>query len=151
MIESLKSASALRNNSAADSRENLAQQPVDPQGEAAGLSAAIQRLIAERNTYRNQANTQEREMIRLRAINEELRRQNEHVTLVRDHYIRLSTELLTHLKQFDLTLKEVVKKTYGAAAEMEDRDAALISLARRLSPNQRPDQAPADDRVMTLR
>jgi hypothetical protein len=151
MIESLKTASAVRNNSPAHNGEAAPQHPSDPHGEAAGLSTAIQRLIAERDNYKGQAGAQEREMIRLRAINEELRRQNEHATLVRDHYIRLSTELLTQMKHVDLTLKEVVKKTYGVAAGFEDRDATLISLARRLSPNKGPDKAPADDAVLSLR
>jgi hypothetical protein len=136
MIDSLKSATALRAVRPAHSEE---PQAPEVQGEAAGLAASIQRLIAERDNYRNQAAAQEREMIRLRAVSEELRRANEQTALVRDHYLRLSTELLAQLRHIDVTLKEAVKKTYGVAAEMEERDAALLSLARRLSPNRSPD------------
>lgn len=145
MIDSLKSATAVKSALPGRSDE---QQPSDLQGEAAGLSAAIQRLISERDTYRNHAGTQEREMIRLRAVVEELRRQNEHISLVRDHYFRLSTELLGQLKHIDVTLKEVSKKTHGVAAEFEERDAALISLARRLSPNEASDKTPTDERAL---
>ena len=60
------------------------RQTRDPSGEGAALSAAIQRLIAERDRHKGLAAVQEEELIRLRAINEELRRQNEELALARD-------------------------------------------------------------------
>jgi hypothetical protein len=62
-------------------------------------AAAIQRLIAERNDLRDRVNVQERELINLRASSEDLCR---HVTRIRDDYLRLATEFLSHLKQIDL-------------------------------------------------
>jgi len=118
------------------------RQPADPSDEAAVLSAAIQRLISERDRHRNRAVTQEAELISLRAINGELRRQNEGIVLLRDHYLRLATELVTQLKQIDTAIREAVQKTHNAASELagklNDRDSNLISLARRLSPIRAP-------------
>ena len=103
--------------------------------EAATLSAAIQRLISERDTHRARAGTQEMELTRLRAMNEELRRQHEQTAALRDHYMRLATEMLTTLKQIDSTIHELVQKAVGTNSGVgESFDASLMSLARRLSP-----------------
>jgi hypothetical protein len=66
---------------AAQRRPNIVgmepRQPLDQSGEGAALSAAIQRLIAERDHHKSLAAAQESELVRLKAINDELRRQNE--------------------------------------------------------------------------
>jgi len=66
---------------AAPRRPNIvgmdARQPLDQSGEGAALSAAIQRLIAERDRHKSLAAAQESELVRLKAINDEQRRQNE--------------------------------------------------------------------------
>jgi hypothetical protein len=148
MIESLKSAAAINiSNQPQPAREPArehASGPVqkevpplrqpDPPGEAATLSAAIQRLISERDSHRSRAGNQEYELLRLRAVNEELRRQHEQTALIRDHYMRLATEVITTLKHIDTTIHEVVQKTLGATGGIDGRDATLISLACRLSP-----------------
>jgi len=125
-----------------NSVETERQPDDDPSDEAAVLSAAIQRLISERDRHRSRAVTQEAELISLRAINGELRRQNEGIVLLRDHYLRLATELVTQLKQIDTAIREAVQKTHNAASELagklNDRDSNLISLARRLSPIRAP-------------
>ena len=77
------------------------RQPLDQSGEGAALSAAIQRLIAERDRHKSLAAAQESELVRLKAINEELRRQNEEISLARDRYLGLAAELLTQLQQVD--------------------------------------------------
>ena len=142
MIEALRSVSGVSGNSPTNGDDAAAPQIFDQQGEAAGLSIAIQRLITERDHYKNQAATQERDIIRLRALNDELRHQNKYVALVRDHYMRVSIELVTQLKHVDQVLKDVAKKTYGVAAEFGGDDAGLVALARRLSPNSgQPQQA----------
>jgi len=71
------------------------RQPLDQSGEGAALSAAIQRLIAERYRHKSLVAAQESELVRLKAINEELRRQNEEISLARDRYLGLAAELLT--------------------------------------------------------
>jgi hypothetical protein len=78
---------------------------------------------------------QEHELTRLRTVKEELRRQNERMALVHDHYLQLATEVFTTLKHIDGTIHEVVQKTLCAARESEESDAALLSLARRLAPS----------------
>lgn len=113
-------------------------QSVPPEG--AVLHAAIQRLIGERNHHRNRAAAQDAEIMSLRSVNDELRTQNEAITLLRDHYLRLVTELLAQLKQIDAAIMESVQKTLDAAGKLEDRDATLISLARRLSPTRDADK-----------
>ena len=59
------------------------RRPLEQSGEGAALSAAIQRLIAERDCHKSLAAAQESQLIRLRAINEELRRQNEEISVAR--------------------------------------------------------------------
>jgi hypothetical protein len=146
MIELLKSAAAI--NAAVCAKQ--VRQPVkDPahaeisslrqlerEGEAAMLSTAIQRLIPERDAHKSCAGTQELELAKLRAVNNELRRQHELTALLRDHYMRLATEMLTTLKHIDTTIHELVQKAVGANGNCfsDGPDAALISLARRLSP-----------------
>ena len=144
MIESLKSAAAI--NATFYSKQGVepgrdqgqAASPLrqtEPQmSEAATLSAAIQRLISERDSHKNRAGTQEMELTRLRAVNDELRRQHEQTAALRDHYIRLATEMLTTLKQIDGTIHDLVQKAVGANGVAESVDATLMSLARRLSP-----------------
>jgi len=115
-------------------KEEVIRPQPEPPGEATTLSGAIQRLIAERDGHKSRAGTQELELTRLRAVNDELRRQHEQTALIRDHYMRLATEVLTTLRHIDYTIHEVVQKTLGASGGSEGYDATLISLARRLSP-----------------
>jgi hypothetical protein len=148
MIESLKSAATISRRLHAGSKDagmtdpvatredpNPLRQTNEPAGEAASLAAAIQRLITERDSHKLRAGNTELELTRLRAVNEELRRQHEQTLLLADHYMRLATEVLTTLKNIDATIHEVVQRSIGAAtASSESRDAALMSLVRRLSP-----------------
>jgi len=147
MIESLKSAATISRSlhtstkdagsaDAAGTKEDASPlRQNEPAGEAASLAAAIQRLITERDSHKLRAGTTELELTRLRAVNEELRRQHEQTLLLADHYMRLATEVLTTLKNIDATIHEVVQRSIGAAtATSESRDAALMSLVRRLSP-----------------
>jgi hypothetical protein len=53
---------------------------------ALAAADALQRLVAERHAFRSHAGAQERELMRLRATDEELRRQ---ITLIRESYMRL--------------------------------------------------------------
>ena len=146
MIESLKSAAAInatlfakqgvepaKDQGQADAAS--LRQPEPQMSEAATLSAAIQRLISERDAHKARAGTQEMEVTRLRAVNEELRRQHEQIAALRDHYMRLATEMLATLKQIDGTIHELVQKAVGPNSGIsESVDATLMSLARRLSP-----------------
>ena len=146
MIESLKSAAAINaalfarpvGEPAKEQGQAAAaplHQPEPQMSEAATLSAAIQCLISERDTHRARAGTQEMELTRLRAMNEELRRQHEQTAAARDHYMRLATEMLTTLKHIDSTIHELVQKAAGTNAGVaESFDASLMSLARQLSP-----------------
>jgi predicted RNase H-like nuclease (RuvC/YqgF family) len=97
-------------------------------GEGAALSAAIQRLISERDRHKGLATVQEEELIRLRAINEELRRQNEELALVRDRYLGLAAELLAQLQQVDSAIHEALRKSRDVS---ESGDAAISAFARR--------------------
>lgn len=78
--------------------------------------------------------TQEMELTRLRAVNDELRRQHEQTAASRDHDMRLATEMLTTLRHIDGTIHDLVQKAVGANGVAESVDATLMSLARRLSP-----------------
>jgi hypothetical protein len=104
------------------------QQPSDREIEAAAIagSAAIRRIIAERNELR-------RERDRLNAINEELRHQNEKTTLLRDHYRQIATELLVQLRHMHQAIEEASRKVNELSADPQSRDAALMALARRFA------------------
>ena len=117
------------------------RQPLDQSGEGAALSAAIQRLIAERDRHKSLAATQESELVRLKAINEELRRQNEEISLARDRYLGLAAELLTQLQQVDTAIQDALHKSRTAS---ESGDAAISAFARRFSPKRGPDAGTAD-------
>ena len=145
MIESLKSAAAInatlfakqgvepgRDQGQADPAP--LREPEPQMSEAATLSAAIQRLISERDRYQTRAGTQEIELTKLRAVNDELRRQHEQAAALRDHYMRLATDMLTTLKHIDGTIHDLVQRAVGANGVAGGVDATLMSLARRLSP-----------------
>jgi hypothetical protein len=142
MIELLKSAAPINVASYATPANDQGQadsahphQPEQQPSEAATLSAAIQRLISERDTHKARAGTQEMELTRLRAVNEELRRQHEQIAAARDHYMRLATEMLTTLKHIDSAIHELLHKAVGVNSGVADSvDDTLMSLARRLSP-----------------
>jgi hypothetical protein len=117
------------------------RQPSDQSGEAAALSAAIQRLIAERDRHKALAATQESELIRLRAINEELRRQNEEVSVARDRYLGLAAELLNQMQQVDSAIHEALRKSRNVS---ESGDEAISAFARRFSPQRTPPEGSPD-------
>jgi hypothetical protein len=94
-------------------------------GDAAALSAGIQRIVTDRDQYRQRAESLEREIVRLRALNDEIRKQNGQVSAVRDHYMRFASELLAHLKQVDIAIHEIVAKAL--------KSDELTSLAQRLA------------------
>ena len=142
MIESLTSAAAInatlfakqgvepgRDQGQADAAP--LRQPEPQMSEAAALSGAIQRLISERDSHKTRAGTQEIELMRLRAVNDELRRQNEQTAASRDHYMRLATEMLTTLRHIDGTIHDLVQRAVGANGVAGSVDATLMSLARR--------------------
>jgi hypothetical protein len=68
-------------------------------------ASAIQRLIADRDNLRNYANLQQRDLVALSAINEDLRRR---VALIRHHYLELGTKILTQLGQFDQATRDAM-------------------------------------------
>ena len=59
---------------------------------------AIQRLIADRDNFRNRTNAQQQDLVALSAINKELRGR---LALVRHHYVELATSIIAQLEQFD--------------------------------------------------
>jgi hypothetical protein len=94
-------------------------------------ASAIQRLIADRNSLRNYLNTQQRDLIALTAINEELRRR---IASIRHHYIELGTRILTQLEQFDQATRDLMQDKRPNTVNVREDDATLVSLAHRLKP-----------------
>jgi len=94
-------------------------------------ATAIQRLIADRDSLRNCANAQQRDLVALSTINEELRRR---VVLIRHHYVELGTKILTQLEQFDQATRDAMLDTQGGAPASSE-DANLVALAHRLRPS----------------
>jgi uncharacterized coiled-coil DUF342 family protein len=90
-------------------------------------AAAIRNLIGERNELR-------RERDRLTAVNGELRDQIGKVTLARDRYVQLASDLYAELHQIHLTIQSAFQKSNGVHHATEKRDSNLVDLARRFSP-----------------
>lgn len=116
----------------------MERQARDPSGEGAALSAAIQRLISERDRHKGLVAVQEEELIRLRAVNEELRHQNEELALARDRYLGLAAELLAQLQQVDSAIHEALLKSRAVS---ESGDPAISAFARRFSPQRTSDES----------
>jgi predicted RNase H-like nuclease (RuvC/YqgF family) len=112
--------------------------PRGEQNEGAVLSAAIQRLISERDRHKGVAASQEDEMIRLRAVNEELRRQNEELARTRDRYLGLAAELLAQMQQVSSAIREALQRSRGVA---EGGDETIAALARRFSPQRNANES----------
>ncbi len=95
-------------------------------------ATAIQQLISDRDHLRNLTNAQQRELVGLRARNDDLRRR---LLLVRQSYLELATEMLGQFERFDGTLSEAL----GDQKQGPDKptDATLIDLAQRLAPPHR--------------
>jgi hypothetical protein len=126
MIEGLKGASATKpNDLSATARSDQTVESVAIAG-----ATAIQHLITERDGLRGRARVQEDELIGLRAANEDLRR---HLTLIRDHYVGLATEVVTELSQIDRLFQVALQRAQDVTNGPED--TSLISLVQRLSPN----------------
>jgi len=70
-------------------------------------------------------------LIRLRAINDELRRQNEEISAARDRYLGLAAELLAQFQQVDTAIHDAIQKSRDAS---EGGDAAISAFARGFSP-----------------
>ncbi len=94
-------------------------------------AAAIQRLIADRDSARNFANAQQRDLMALNAINEDLRRR---IGLIRHHYVELGTRILAQLEQFDQATRDAMQDNQ-VAVPAPSEDANLVALAHRLKPN----------------
>jgi len=92
-------------------------------------AAAIERLIAERDLLSRRANSQQRDLVALNAINENLRRC---IALVRHNYLELGTKILAQLEQFDEVIGDATRDRI--ATEAPNDDANLIALAHRLKP-----------------
>ena len=69
-------------------------------------AAAIHCLTAERNQLRSRLEAQEHELLRLRATNEDLRRQ---IALIGDSYMRFATSCVTQLQYVGHAMQEIEK------------------------------------------
>lgn len=124
MIEGLKDAM----NSQPDRRSGASFSDETVESAALAGAAAIQRLIAERDNFRNRASILERQMAGLHSDNGKLRRR---IALIRRHYIELATNILAQLERFDSTTREAMSEGDPAPHQEDDN---LIALAHRLAP-----------------
>lgn len=92
---------------------------------------AIQRLIADRDSFRNRTNAQQQDLVALSAINKELRGR---LALVRHHYVELATSIIAQLEQFDRATREAMQDKGNALSPPSDH-ADLVALANRLKPS----------------
>lgn len=124
MIEGLMNAMTPKAIAADESDANLEKV-------ALAGAEAIQRIIADRDELRNRTNTQQRELVALSAINEDLRRR---IALIRHHYVELGTRILGQLEQFDDAFRDAMRDNQEIAGAPSEY-ANLVALAQRLRPN----------------
>jgi hypothetical protein len=91
---------------------------------------AIKRSIAERNNLRACTSAQQRDLVAMNAINEELRRR---LAIYRHQYVEFATKILAQLEQFDQATREVAREHAPSAAITAD-DEESSALAERLKP-----------------
>ena len=80
---------------------------------ALAAAEAIERLVAERRTFSSRLGARDRELMRLRATNAELRRQ---IALIRDGYVRLATECVTQLQHIDEVMRTFASRPTDRAS-----------------------------------
>jgi hypothetical protein len=93
-------------------------------------ATAIQRLIADRDSFRTRVSALQQDVASLNAINKELRGR---IILVRHHYVELATRIIVHLEQFDRTTRDAMQDKTDLIPQSDD--AELLALANRLKPN----------------
>ena len=111
-------------------RSNAAASDEDLERTALAGATAIQQLISDRDHLRNLTNAQQRELVGLRARNDDFRRR---LLMVRQSYLELATEMLGQFERFDGALSEAL----GDQKQDKPTDATLIDLAQRLAPPHR--------------
>jgi len=109
-------------------RPTVAASDEDLERTALAGATAIQQLISDRDHLRNLTNAQQRELVGLRARNDDLHRR---LLLVRQSYLELATEMLGQFERFDGALREALGDQQGPD---KPTDATLIDLAQRLAP-----------------
>ena len=89
-------------------REELEEDGVDNTVERVAVAgaAAIQLLIAERDSLRDRANVQGQHLAALIDMNEKLRGR---IFAVRNRYVELATGIIGHLEQLDQATREAMQ------------------------------------------
>jgi hypothetical protein len=89
-------------------REELQGDHIDDPVERAAVvgAAAIQLLIAERDSLRNSANAREQDLAALTAMNEKLRGR---IFAVRNRYLELATGIIGQLEQLEQATREAMQ------------------------------------------
>ena len=97
-------------------------------------AAAIERLIADRDSLRSCATSQLQDLVALSAITKDLRRR---IALLRHHYVELGTTILAQLEKYDQATRDAMQDDLGVASAPTEDDS-LVDIARRLRPSQQP-------------
>jgi len=96
-------------------------------------AAAIQRIIAERDKLRSLTQSQQSEMARLRAANDESRRR---VLEIRHQYVEFATEILGRFEKFDATLRSAMEEPPIGCSRRDERQE--VGFAQNHAPMDRP-------------
>jgi hypothetical protein len=94
-------------------------------------AAAVQRLIADRNSLRNRLAAQERELMASRATQEDLRRR---LGMLHQRYLELARKIVSQMEQFDGSIREALRERPDGNTE----DAANIPDPRQFDNNGLP-------------
>jgi hypothetical protein len=94
-------------------------------------AAAVQRLIADRNSLRKRLAAQERDLIASRATQEDLRRR---LGMLHQRYLELARKIVSQMEQFDGSMREALQERPDGNTE----DAANIPGPRQFDNNGLP-------------
>lgn len=88
---------------------HIDQVEADHEIESAAVAgaAAVQRLIADRNSLRKRLAAQERDLMASRATQEDLRRR---LVMLHQRYLELARKIVSQMEQFDGSMREALQE-----------------------------------------
>lgn len=112
---------------------HIDQVEIDHEIESAAVAgaAAVQRLIADRNSLRNRLAAQERDLMASRAMQEDLGRR---LAMLHQRYLELARKIVSQMEQFDGSMREALRERSDGNTE----DAASIPGPRQFDNNGLP-------------
>jgi hypothetical protein len=100
--------------------------------ESVALSGAeaIRSIITDRKNLRTQFDAQQRDLVALNAVNEELRRR---IVLLRHHFVELGNKAVDLIEQLDQATREAMQDDTPIGSAVPDADPSIAALAQKFA------------------